>query len=170
MKNALLVVSLLAAAVPAAAWDRLDGQYSGVRSFHTEAVTDEASWRALWARHAPGQPVPEVRFDSEQVAAVFLGQTQSAGVRVEAEVTADPLDPSRVVVFYRPVRPSRPGFAATVMASPFVFVKTRRASETVFEADAVMSVPAPGGRAPSNPVDERRMRTMLDGLADPSFD
>ncbi len=169
MKNALLGLALLAAAAPAAAWDRLDGQYSGVRTLHTEAVTDEASWKALWARHAPDQPIPQVSFDSEQVAAVFLGQTRSAGVTVDVDVMNDPLDPSRLVVFYQPVRPSRAGFAASVVATPFAFIKTRRASAVVFEQNAPVGVPG-AGAPPANPVDGRRVRTQLESLVAPSFD
>lgn len=169
MKNALLGLAMLAVVAPAAAWDRLDGQYSGVRTQHTEAVTDEASWKALWARHAPDQAVPAVSFEREQVAAVFLGQTPTAGVTVDVDVMNDPLDSTRLVVFYQPVRPARAGFAASVMATPFVFVKTRRAAEVVFELNASVSVP---GREPrlGNPVDGRRVRLQLDSLFAPSFD
>lgn len=168
MKNALLGLALLAAAAPAAAWDRLDGQYSGVRNFHTQAVQDEAAWKELWARHAPGQPVPEVQFDREQVAAVFLGQTLQAGVKVDVTVSPDPLDASRIVVFYKSVKSGR-AFGATVISHPFVIVKTRRAAAVVFEENARVSIPE-ADRKPANPVDGRRLNILIETLSVPSFD
>lgn len=188
MRNALLALLLLAAAAPVRAWDRLDGQRSGIRSFRTEAVQDSASWQALWAQHMPGQPVPDVDFSQEQVAAVFLGPVNTAGVSISVSLQNDPLDPSRLVVFYAPRSHRAPGFAAQVITYPFVLVKTRRATATAFEAEGRVSVPegsdaAPSngpdgravgipdgpGRAPANPRDERRVRIQLD-LAAPSFD
>lgn len=167
MKNALLGLVLLAAAVPASAWERLEGQYSGVRDFHTEAVKDEASWKALWERHAPGQPVPQVEFAQEQVVAVFLGQTLSGGVKVEVAVRPDPLDPARMVVFYKPVKTGG-AFGTTVVSHPFVLLKTPRAAAVVFEANGRVSV-APRAR-PENPLDGRRVGVLLETLAAPSFD
>lgn len=169
MKNTLLVLALLAAAAPASAWERLEGQRSGIRSFHVEAVQDEAAWKSLWERHAPGQPAPEVRFEQEQVAAVFLGETWTGGVKVDVEVQPDPLDRSRLVVFYKPVKPSRAGFAATVVTHPFVIVKTPKASAVTFEANASVSNPERQGR-PANPVDGRRVGVLLESLSVPSFD
>lgn len=170
MKNALLALALLAAAAPAHAWERLDGQYSGVKNFHTQAVADEAAWKELWARHAPGQPVPEVQFDREQVAAVFLGQTLTGGVSVDVTVQPDPLDASRIVVFYKPVnKDSRRGFATTVISHPFAIVKTRRAAAVVFEQNARVSIPE-ADRKPSNPVDGRRLNILIETLGVPSFD
>lgn len=169
MKNLLLGLALLAAAVPASAWDRLDGQHSRVRTFHTEAVKDAAAWAALWERHAPGQPVPHVEFGEEQVAAVFLGQTLNAGVKVDLKVMPDPLDANKLVVFYKTVERRPAGYSATVLTHPFAIVKTRRAAAVVFEQDARVSIPeAP--RAPAILPDSRRMGTMLQQLTVPSFD
>lgn len=168
MRKSLLAFALLAAA-PVSAWDRLDGQNSGVRAFHTEAVKDEAAWRSLWARHAPDSLLPAVDFGREQVAAVFLGQTRTAGVTVAVELMADPLDAARLVVFYRAVRPAPAGFTASVITYPFVFVKTRRASEVVFESDGAMGVPEREPR-PTVPFDGRRARALLESLGLPSFD
>ncbi len=170
MKNVLLGLALLAAAPASAApWERLEGQHSRVRSFHTEVVKDEASWKALWERHAPGQEVPAVSFDTEQVAAVFLGQTLTAGVKVDVKVSADPLDASRLVVYYKPVQRAPSNFAATVVTHPFAIVKTPRAAAVVFEADVRFSNPqAP--QAPLNMPDPRRMKSLLEKVSLPSFD
>lgn len=157
MRNALLALLLLAAAAPVRAWDRLDGQRSGIRSFRTEAVRDAASWQALWTEHMPGQPVPEVDFSREQVAAVFLGPVNTAGVSISVELQNDPLDPSRLVVFYAPRSQRAPGFAAQVITYPYVLVKTRRASATAFEAEGRVSIPEGSGRAPANDADGRRV-------------
>jgi hypothetical protein len=187
MRNALLVLALLAA--PASAWDRIDGQRSGIKTFHVEAVQDEAAWQALWARHNPNEPVPAVDFSKEQVAAVFLGMRTQGGYSVGIELMNDPLESSRLVVFYQAVAPSRRAFNSTVVSYPFAFVKTRRASAVSFEADSRVGTPVvregrPANPAderrvsvpvlleprPANPVDERRVRIQLDALQNPSFD
>lgn len=187
MRNAWLLLALLAA--PASAWDRIEGQRSGIRSFHVEAVQDEAAWQALWARHNPNEPAPAVDFSREQVAAVFLGMKTQGGYSVGIELMNDPLEDSKLVVFYQAVAPSRRGFATTVVSYPFAFVKTRRASAVTFEADSRVGIPVvrdprPTNRAderrvstpvqleprPANPVDERRVRIQLDALQSPSFD
>lgn len=189
MRNALLAAALVLAAAPASAWERIDGQRSGIRTFHVEAVQDEAAWQALWARHNPAEPAPAVDFSSEQVAAVFLGMQTQGGYSVGIELMNDPLESSRLVVFYQAVAPSRRGFHITAVTYPFAFVKTRRASAVSFEADSRLGTPVVRDRRPANPVDERRVsapvlleprpanpiderrvRIQLDGLEQPSFD
>lgn len=169
MRNALLAALLLAAA-PALAWDRIDGQRSGIRTFHVEAVQDESAWKALWARHSPDQPAPAVDFSREQVAAVFLGAQQTGGYSVGIELMNDPLETSRLVVFYQAVPPSRRGIVATAIAYPFAIVKTRRASAVTFEANGRVGTPVVREGRPSNPLDTRRVRTLIDGIEAPSFD
>lgn len=167
MKNALLGLALLVAA-PAGAWERIEGQHSGIGDFHTAVAQDDASWKALWERHAPGQPVPAVSFDQEQVAAVFLGRTASAGVAVHVSVMTDPLDSASLVIFYRPVKNLR-AFAAAVITQPFVIVKTRKTAAVSFESDGVLSIPEQATR-PANPPDARRVEALLDNAAQPAFD
>lgn len=188
MRNALLAAVLLIAA-PSFAWDRIDGQRSGIKTFHVEAVQDEAAWQSLWARHNPNEPVPAVDFSREQVAAVFLGLQTQGGYSVGIELMNDPLESSRLVVFYQAVAPSRRAFNTTAVAYPFAFVKTRRASAVSFEADSRFAAPVvrqglPANPVderrvstpvlreprPSNPLDERRVRIQLDALESPSFD
>lgn len=188
MRNALLAALLLVAA-PSFAWDRIDGQRSGIKTFHVEAVQDEAAWKALWARHNPNEPAPAVDFTREQVAAVFLGERLSGGCSVGIELMNDPLVSSRLVVFYRAVEPSRRSFAVAAVTYPFAFVKTRRASAVTFEADSRLGVPVMREQRPdnavderrvstpvlleprpANPLDERRVRIQLDALQSPSFD
>lgn len=170
MRKALLALAFAVVAAPsmAASWERLEGQRSGIREFHVEAVRDAAAWKGLWERHAPGQPLPEVSFDKEQVAAVFLGQTPTAGVSIELTLANDPLDASRLVVYYSASGRRAPSFAAAVISYPFVIIKTRRAPAVAFESNARVALPEV--RPPSNPLDARRVGALLETLAVPSFD
>ena len=51
------------------------GKTSGIGERTTAEITDEESWRALWAQHVGGrdEPAPEVDFANERVLAVVLG-------------------------------------------------------------------------------------------------
>lgn len=55
------------------------GQDSRVVQEDIERVLDAAGWKALWQRHAPGTPAPEVDFKKAMVVAVFWGELKNDG-------------------------------------------------------------------------------------------
>lgn len=170
MIKLLSLASLLLCASPVLAsepWTKYEGQRSGIAEARFVGVTDQAAWEKLWREHDAQAAVPAVDFSKESVAAAFLGERPTGGIKVELVIQSDPLDPSRLNAFYREIRSSK-GFATTVVSRPFIIVKVRKAAVIAFERDARLSLP--GETAPANPRDERRARALIDSLGAPSFD
>lgn len=68
-------------AVPAAGWL---GFESGLDARGAVVARTRADWEALWGRHRPGRPAPDVDFDAELVAGIFLGGAGPSSLRLEA--------------------------------------------------------------------------------------
>jgi hypothetical protein len=148
-------------------WNKLEGQHSRIAELRTVAVTDAAAWEKVWKEHDASSPVPAVNFSEESVVAVFLGETKTAGVKIEIVVQKDMIDSGRLNVFYKEVRPASKPFAAAVICRPFAMVKVPKAKTVSFEADGRVSVPEET-KAPKNPRDDVKFRALLETL--PSFD
>ena len=171
MKTTSFAVAALLLAVSASAqvkWEKIEGQHSGIRERRAVAVTEKAAWEKMWREHNSAAPVPAVDFGAESVVAVFLGETRSAGTKIEVVVQEDALDKSRLNVFYKEIRSGK-NFAALVMCEPYAIVKVRKASTIAIETNGVVSVPEKTA-APANPRDTTKVRAMLETLTVPSFD
>lgn len=172
MKNTILVATALLLSVSAFAqanWDKIEGRRSGIKTLRTVAVADEAAWEKVWREHDQNSPVPSVDFSKEGVVAVFLGETTSAGSKIEIVVQNDMIDSNRLNVFYKEVRPAAKPFAAAVMSQPFAIVKVRKAAVVSIEADGRVSIPE-RAKAPANPRDTTKVKALLETLSVPSFD
>ncbi len=163
----LLCLSVSASAQVIGSWDKLEGQHSRIAQPRTVAVADAASWEKVWKEHSADFPVPAVDFSKESVVAVFLGQTQNAGVKIEIVVQNDMIDANRLNVFYREVRTASKPFAATVICRPFVMVKVRKAAVVSFAMNGRLSIPE-RTQSPKNPRDTTKFRALLETL--PAFD
>ena len=171
MKNTLSAVAALLLSVSASAqvvgkWDKLEGQHSRIAERRAVVVSDAAAWEKVWKEHDQNAPVPAVNFSEESVVAVFLGETQNAGVKVQIVVQKDMLDENRLNVFYREVRPSSKPFAAAVICRPFAMIKVRKVTVVSIEADGRVSVPEKM-TVPANPRDTTVVRALLQV---PAFD
>ena len=164
---AALLLSVAASAQTIGAWDKLEGQHSKISERRAVAVTDKAAWVKVWNEHSAGAPVPAVDFSKENVVAVFLGQTQNAGVKIEIVVQNDAIDANRLNVFYKEVRPATKPFAAAILCQPFAMVKVRKVSVVSFEVEGRVSIPE-AAKPPKNPRDDSKVRALLDSI--PAFD
>lgn len=63
----------------------VQGTKSGVSrdGMHMEVVFDDEAWAELWSEHEPGTDPPQVDFGSSFVVAVFMGDQDSTGHRIE---------------------------------------------------------------------------------------
>lgn len=171
MKTTSLAAAALLLAVAASAqvkWDKLEGQRSGIRERRAVAVTEKAAWEKVWREHSASEPVPAVDFGAENVVAVFLGETRSAGSKVDVVVQEDALDKSRLNVFYKEVRSGK-NFAALIVSYPYAIVKVRKAAKINIESNGPVSIPEKSA-APANPRDTTKVRVLLETLSGPSFD
>ena len=162
-----LLLSVAASAQVIGSWSKLEGQHSKIAELRTVAVTDATAWDKVWKEHDASAPVPAVNFNEESVVAVFLGETKTAGVKIEIVVQNDMIDANRLNVFYKEVRPAAKPFAGQMICQPFMMVKVRKASAVSFEANGRMSIPEKM-KAPANPRDTTKFRALLENL--PSFD
>lgn len=124
MKNLLaLLVLMLAAAAPLRAQEmRLAGQRSEIKETRLVVARSPEEFASLWKQHNPGQAAPAVDFSQRIVVAVFLGERRTGGTKVELTLMADPLDGSKLVVFYKEIAPAKSGFSTQVVTCPFEIV------------------------------------------------
>lgn len=92
---------------------------------------------ALWHTHAskvlPTPDVPSVDFESEMVAAVFLGQKITGGYGVEV-TSVDRNDAGAVTVNYETSSPPPGAMTITALTEPFHMIRLEKsAGEVVFE-------------------------------------
>lgn len=129
-----MLLTLLLLTVNAAAWDKIAGSslVDEPRELH---IANPRQWEKLWREHKGDDktPAPEVDFDSEMVVAIFLGKRPTGGYTIEVSTRPDPLDPNRLVVFYKEVPPQ--GLTTTMVSRPFIMVKARTYPHVAFEAD-----------------------------------
>ena len=139
MKTALMLLLLAAPsfAQQKPRWESFSGS-SAVTKTRTEVVRSEKEWEALWKEHKADQKAipPKVDFSNEMVVAVFLGQRPNSGFTVEVETRVDPLDASRLVVFYKEAGPKKDRFVMPTVSYPFRMVRVPKAQSVVFELDA----------------------------------
>lgn len=174
MKNLLAATALLLAVNASAqvktaqAW--LEGQHSGVTAPMAVAVQDPQQWEEIWKQHAGSEPAPEVDFSQTSVVVVFLGQTETAGVKVTVVVQQDPIDSTRLNVFYRRTV-TKKGMSAQVECQPYAMVKVPHAAVIDVEADAPMSTPERANAPAAKQAESgKRVHALIDGLSIPSFD
>lgn len=147
------------------AWQELHGQDSAIRDQRTLTVRTPKKWAELWAEHAGDDKAraPYVDFaDSEFVVAVFLGEKTRGGTRVELKPVVDPLDSSRLDVFYREIPPEA---ASTQKACrPFAILKVSQPYKMVaFEADLEV-VAAPAAELARKPLKLRLDPELLEKM------
>jgi hypothetical protein len=169
MKNLLAALALIAAVNASAqvqtqpkTW--IEGQHSGVKEPMAVAVKDAQKWNEIWRQHDASKPAPEVDFTQTSVVVVFLGETETAGIKVTIVVQQDPLDATRINVFYRRTA-SKKGFSAQVQSEPYAIVKVPRAVTIDVEADAPVSIPEPRKTPPATPkYDDKRVKALMDSI------
>lgn len=94
-----------------------------------------AEWEALWIKHHGSEAdMPEVNFDEEIVAAVFMGEKNTGGYMIEmtdAELKGDVL-----TITYEETTPPKDGFTTQVITQPVhlakINVKPEQFSTTSF--------------------------------------
>ena len=171
MKNmiwiALMVFSSLASATPA--WDKISGQTTGFKEKLCVVVRSQQEWGVLWIKHTGGKAEgrPAVDFTKEMVVAVFLGERSTGGYKVDVKLMADPIEPkTRIVVFYREVRPDSGSFDMDMISQPYVMIKVPRKPKVDFEEDGNVSIPEKQPAAPSafSPEQKMHIQKTMDGL------
>lgn len=105
------------------------GNESAIEEPREAVVRTTAEWKALWARHAPDQPMPAVDFSNSMVVGVFAGFRNTAGFRVE--ITAIEATGDGVIVTWRESRPAPDAILAQVITYPFHLVRTGRTDARV---------------------------------------
>jgi hypothetical protein len=166
VKNLLAALALILAVNARAqqqtkSW--LEGQHSGVKQPLAVAVQDPQKWSEIWRRHDASKPAPEVDFTQTSIVVVFLGQTETAGVKVTIVVQQDPIDSTRINVFYRRTA-NKKGFSAQVESEPYAMVKVPRAVTIDIEADAPVSIPERANVPAAPKHDDKRVKALLESV------
>lgn len=118
--NKALALLVLLCPIPAAAQQVVvAGQQSDIKEARFVVARTQDEFAALWKTHAAAKSAPAVNFSEQIVVGVFLGQQRQAGTKVKLTLMPDPLDSTKLVVFWEGETPSAKGFAAQVLTTPF---------------------------------------------------
>jgi hypothetical protein len=126
MAVATLLVAVLQSTLPMRSLDK--GQNSQIDAARQVSTRSSDEWTRLWTQHAGGRARPNVDFNKEVVAAVFLGSRPSAGYGVEIVRVRD--EGAALVVSYKETRPAPDSVAAQILTSPFHIVAIPKGSTT----------------------------------------
>lgn len=111
----------------------LEGTYSGIREPLQKVISTNEEWEDLWRKHVsiivPQPPVPEVDFENNVVAAIYMGEKNKSGYQVLLkEVVPEGKD---VILRYKIVEPPENSFTLMVLTQPFILVKIPKPEGTV---------------------------------------
>jgi PrcB C-terminal len=104
------------------------GEQSNIDQATQVVVRDAAAWRALWQRHAPDRPMPQIDFGKESVVAIFLGSKPTAGYNVTIVSTTE--GGGALIVRYREARPAAGAITAQVITFPYHIVAIPKVTAT----------------------------------------
>ena len=117
-------IAMVALAADPAVTTIARGPMSAVSESKQTVARSAAEWNTLWKAHAATQPVPDVDFTANMVAAIFLGCQPTGGFSVE--MTGTRRDGDALVIEYVERRPGRRDIVSQVLTSPFHIVKLPR--------------------------------------------
>jgi hypothetical protein len=103
--------------LPAAETRRWSGVQGPYPAEHTELVQDSTALTAYWQLMASGQPMPQVDFQKEAVALIFMGARPTAGYSVSVEGVEE--GPEAVTLIWREQVPSADSTSAQVQTRPW---------------------------------------------------
>lgn len=105
------------------------GEKSGIRLFQAVVLQNEADLNLLWSRHKPGHPAPDIDFSKYTVLAIFDGQKNRIGDKVE--ITSVRKTESGANVTYRVTSIAAVKPTALVTAQPYQIVKTAKVNGSI---------------------------------------
>lgn len=122
MTRSLLAATFLLAVAPAFAGE-----------WRAYVVTSAEDWKAVCAANPEivYAQEPRVDFSKEMLVLVVGAERSRAGYKVELELFQDPIDATRLTVFYRETPPARSEPAATVLTRPYAYRRVPRSYKTV---------------------------------------
>ena len=130
-----LILSIVTIAGPPVTFSTLvDGQASAIEEEREVVVQTSAEWKALWAKHSPGQKFPVVDFAKSTVIGVFLGTRNTGGYR--AVITGIDRNGSDLVVTWQEEKPSPDLMVTQALTSPFHIVRIDKTADAVKFAKA----------------------------------
>ena len=125
----LLTVSLAAVAADVPFRMIVEGPHSGVEEPRTMVARSEKEYLDLVKLLPPRLERPTIDFQSEMVAAVFVGSRPTAGFRVS--VTRVRTEGNELMIEYAERKPPPDSIVAQVLTSPFTVVAMARHDEPV---------------------------------------
>ena len=106
-----------------------EGQGSGIEDARQVVVTTAAEWKALWAEHAPGRPMPKVDFGKSMVLGIFLGTRNTGGF--EVRITGVRREGGSLLVTWQESIPPPDAIVTQMLTSPFHLVQVEKSDAKV---------------------------------------
>jgi hypothetical protein len=125
----ILSIVTIGGAQPVTFSTLVDGQASNIEEPREVVVRTAAEWKALWAKHAPGQKEPAVDFAKATVIGVFLGTRSTGGYR--AVITEVERHGADIVVTWQEQQPSPTMMVTQALTSPFHIVRIDKTPDPV---------------------------------------
>jgi hypothetical protein len=117
----MLAAAMLQGAAPLPLRSLEKGSQSFVDDMKQVTARTADEWNAVWKKHDPTRPAPDVDFSRDMVVGIFLGSRNSAGYSVEI-VGVEKQASGGFVVLYKETVPARAAVTAQIITSPYHLV------------------------------------------------
>jgi hypothetical protein len=101
------------------------GTYSGIKEAVAKVITTEKEWQELWKKHVsmlvPQPPLPEVDFQTYNLAVIFSGEKRTSGYQIILKQIVP--EANDVVVHYHETEPPANSFTLQVFTQPYLILK-----------------------------------------------
>ena len=112
---------------------RFSGQQSGVKKPAQKVIDNLESWKKVWREvHqtvSPKPKLPKVDFEKQVVLAVFMGEKNTGGYRIQIQGMKD--TGKKIEVSVKTTSPPQDGFSIQVLTQPYEFLIAEKPAKPV---------------------------------------
>ena len=128
-----MTVACLASVGHAEEKQRFSGQQSGVKKPAQKVIDNLEAWKKVWKEvHqsvSPKPKLPKVDFEKQVVLAVFMGEKNTGGYRIQIKGMTD--TGKKIEVAVKTTSPPQDGFSIQVLTQPYEFLIAEKPAKPV---------------------------------------
>ena len=128
-----MILACLASVGHAEEKQRFSGQQSGVKKPAQKVIDNLESWKKVWREvHqavSPKPKLPKVDFEKQVVLAVFMGEKNMGGYRIQIQGMKDA--GKKIEVSVKTTSPPQDGFSIQVLTQPYEFLIAEKPAKPV---------------------------------------
>lgn len=128
-----MILACLASVGHAEEKQRFSGQQSGVKKPAQKVIDNLETWKKVWREvHqavSPKPKLPKVDFEKQVVLAVFMGEKNTGGYRIQIRGMKD--TGKKIEVSVKTTSPPQDGFSIQVLTQPYEFLIAEKPAKPV---------------------------------------